>query len=105
MPNVTVISGTPTGASFVYDGITFYQWGFTVDINGQVYEVTEWFDTNNPAAEPGLAQDVIEDIENGSVDPGGISENDSPDNGRDDDDGDDDGALASSGGSDYGDSV
>jgi len=104
MPNVTVISGAPTGASFVYDGITFYAWGFTVEINGEVYVVTEWFDTNNPADEPNLVPDVIEDIENGSVDPGGISENDSPDNGPDDD-GDDDGALASNSGSDYGDSV
>lgn len=109
MPNVSVISGQPTGSSFVYDGTTFYQWNFIVEVNGQVYIVTEYFDTNDPAAEPGLEQDVIDDIENGSVDLGGIAENDSPGDspgdGPGDDDGDDDGAVASGDGSDYGDSA
>jgi hypothetical protein len=111
MPNVSVINGQPTGSSFDYDGTTFYQWNFTVEVNGQVYIVTEYFDTNDPADEPSLEQDVIDDIEDGSVDLGGIAEGDGtgdvPGDGPGDDDGDDDGgvAVASGDGSDYGDSA
>jgi hypothetical protein len=106
MANVTVLSGAPTGSSFVYDGTTFYQWAFVVNIDGQIYVVDEWFDTNDPDLEPSLEQDVIDDIENNDVEPGGIADGDGN---RDDDEGDDDGALASGDGSgdgsDFGDSA
>jgi hypothetical protein len=107
MPNVSVINGQPTGSSFNYGGTTFYQWNFTVDVNGQIYIVTEYFDTNDSADEPGLAEDVIEDIENGDVDLGGIAEGDGTGDSPGNDDGDDDGdgAVASGDGSDYGDSA
>jgi hypothetical protein len=110
MPTVQIISGGPTGNSFVYDGITFYEWSWTVNVDGQVGIFTEWVDTNDPADAADLEQGVIDDLEENPGDLGGISEGD--DAGNDDgaladgdDAGDDDGAVASGDGSDYGDSA
>jgi hypothetical protein len=101
---VTVINGAPTGASFVSNGITFYQWNFTVNINGSIYIDTMWCDTNDPSMYPYLVPDIINGIENGTgFPPQGIAENDGNDDSSDDDD-DSDGALASTGG-DFGDSA
>jgi hypothetical protein len=114
MPNVAIISGGPTGNSFVYDGITFYQWSWTVEVDGQVGIFTEWVDTNDPADAAGLEQGVIDDLEENPGDLGGIAEGDGTgddgavaggDDAGDDDGGDDDGAVASGDGSDYGDSA
>jgi hypothetical protein len=109
---VTFISGGQTGRSFVYDGITFYEWSWMVNVDGQVGVYTEWVDTTDPAAAEGSA---VEDLENNPDDLGGIAQNDGnpdePGDGRDDgpeQDGDDDdggdGALAG-GGDGYGDSA
>jgi hypothetical protein len=107
MANVTVISGAPIdGASRVApDGVTVYEWGFSVNVNGQVGVYFLWFDSNDPADYDELKDDVIEILEENPGDLEGIGENDSPGDGPGDDDGDDDSAVASGDGSDYGDSA
>ena len=104
MPDVVVISGGYTGNSFVAgDGTTMYQWTWTVEVNGQVGVFTVWADTNDPADGPEIEQFMIDILEESPESLGGIAEGDGP--GDDDDDDGDDGAVASGGGSDYGDSA
>ena len=117
MPHDVTINapGAMTGASFTKWGITFYQWGWLVTVDGQVWVYTDWVDTNNPADEPALEDNVIDQIENSLVsgDLGGVAQNDQPgDYGGEQYDGygdygdygdfGDDGALADGGGDDGG---
>jgi hypothetical protein len=72
--------GTITG-QFDYtapDGsvTTFYGWTFSVTVDGQAGVYTVWIDSNDPASEPGAAQDAIDDLEADPGDLGGIAEND-----------------------------
>jgi hypothetical protein len=102
------------------NGTTWYQWSFSVVVNGQAGVFTVWDLSNNPADEPGIEASVIEFLENdpnAEGDLGGVGLNDQ---GTDISDGpgidgpgidgdfiDDDGdvAVASNGGDDSGDSV
>ena len=37
MTTATVLSGGLTGGTMVENGVTYYLWGFTVNVDGQVY--------------------------------------------------------------------
>lgn len=105
---IVVLGGAPNGQSFVYgpDGTVFYGWTFQYTIDGQPGTIDEWFDTNDPANEPGLELDILDDILALL-----IASTDNDDSRGDDslaDDSladDDDGAVAGNEGSGFGESV
>jgi hypothetical protein len=110
MPTVTVIGHGVITGSFVYNGTTYYEWTFVVNVDGQVglYTVSE--PTNDRAYEPEIINGVIWQLENNpdwleglgiGNDPG----TDMGDDGVTTDDDDDGGALAGNDGGDFGDSV
>jgi len=110
MPTIVVVDGGPTGKSFVADGITFYEWTWIVEVDGQQITWTQWVDTNDPAAAPGLEQTVVDEVgssyESDANPPDGADPPDgnpyadgwtlSPGDYMTSDDGDDDGAANSS---------
>jgi hypothetical protein len=114
MTTAVVLSGGLTGASMVENGLTYYLWGFTVNIDGQVYWCGVWVsgpNANNPDSYSQVAEAVVEGLESDDPEQGydGIAQaDDTGDWGVDgplDDFGDDDGALAGLGGDSYGDSA
>ena len=110
MADVTIISGGLTGNSMVRSGITFYQWSYTVNVDGQVGVVDEWVDTNNPADDADIRQDVIDDVQENGL--GGVADGSDGSDGSDGvvaadgsdggTDGDGDGADGGDGGGDGG---
>ncbi len=104
MSNWEVLSGAPNGKTAVSsDGTTYYQWSFTVEVDGQVGIVNAWSPTNDPAAASDLEQWLDNNLGDYLDTFGGIAVGDPQDDSPDDDD--DDGAFASADGSDYGDSA
>ncbi|HTY31242.1 hypothetical protein [Mycobacterium sp.] len=116
MPTVVILSGGLTGATMVENGDTYYLWGFTVNVDGQVYWTGVWVTgpgSNDPGSLSRVEAAVVDLLESEDPEQGldGIAESDSLDDYVDesmvdagDDDGDDS-AVASADGGDYGDSV
>jgi hypothetical protein len=103
---IVVLGGAPNGESFVYapDGTVVYRWTFQYTLDGQPGTETFWFNTNNPAHEPFIEQDVLDDL---LEELEGVASTGTDDS-RDDDSRDDDGgdsAVASNDGGGFGDSV
>jgi hypothetical protein len=101
VPNVQVLSGGMTGQTMEEDGVTYYEWSFTVEVDGQVGTFSFWAygaNANNPDAYNEAAQTVLDYLEsNPDEGLGGISQNDGTDSNTGDattDSDDDDGALA-----------
>ena len=74
--SITILSGPAIIGSVEKYGETYYGWAYTVEVDGQVYIVVEWVDTNDLSYDSQIQQDVIDDILNGSADLGGIAQND-----------------------------
>ncbi len=56
---ITVNPGVVTGASKKMNDITFYEWNWSVVVDGQGYLYNDWIDTNDPALEPELRESLI----------------------------------------------
>jgi len=113
MTNVQILSGGLTGASMVENGIQYYEWGFTVNVDGQVYWTGVWVsgpNANNPDLLGQVEAAVIDLLESDDPEQGldGIAQGDYADEGTvvvTGDDDSDDSAVASLDGGDYGDSA
>jgi hypothetical protein len=115
MTTAVVLSGGLNGASMVENGLTYYGWGFTVNIDGQVSYCGAWVtgpNANNPNSYDQVAAMLVQLLESDDPETGydGIAEaDDTGDYAGDDvvpgDDDSGDSAVASLGGDDFGDSA
>jgi hypothetical protein len=112
MTTAVVLSGGLTGASMVENGVQYYEWGFTVNIDGQVYWSGVWVsgpNANNPDFYSTVAAALVDVLESDDPEQGydGIAAADETGDEviADFVDSDDDGALAGVGGDDYGESA
>lgn len=73
MTTATVLSGGLTGGTMVENGVTYYLWGFTVNVDGQVYWSGIWAygaNANNPDSYNTVAAALVESLENDDPDQG-----------------------------------